>query len=102
MTMNVGEYGLALNLNVNYTLTGYTSLTMNFMRPDGTTFTSTGVTVPNTPFVAADGTYAASQYARYVFTAGDLNQAGDYKVRLTYQDATKRLVSDVAGFTVNP
>lgn len=100
-TINVGEYGLNFNVNTNYTLTSATSLVMNFTRPDGTTFTGTP-TVGASPLVTTDqGTFAANQYASYPFVAGDLSQEGTYGVRLVYVDATKRLVSDPASFTVN-
>lgn len=103
--MNVGEYGLALNVNANYNLSASTSLTLDFTRPDNTTFSRTGasVTAPAVPYVTLDGngTYAASQYAKYIIAAGDLTAAGPYSVRLTYLDGTKLLKSDPASFTVN-
>lgn len=103
-TINVGEYGLSFNVNANYPLNAATTLTMEFTRPDGTTFSATApaVTVPASPLVTPDqGTFAAYQYASYGFIAGDLNQAGEYIVRLRYVDATKSLHSDPASFTVN-
>ena len=103
--MNVGEYGLALNVNVNYTLTGFTTLTLDITRPLGTAISRTGadVTAPAVPLVTGTdmGTFAANQYAKYTIKAGDLTEAGEYTVRLTYTDATKRLISDATSFTVN-
>lgn len=102
--MNVGEYGITFNFNQNFTLTGFTSLSLAITRPDGTVLTkvSPAVSVGATPLVTpADGTYAAGQYSTYTFAAGDLSVAGDYKVRLTYTDASKLLISDPAVFTVN-
>lgn len=102
---NVGEWGIAYNLNANYNMIAATGLSMAFTRPDGSSFTRTGsdVTAPATPLVTDDmGTFAASEYAKYVFKAGDLTMQGLYTVRLTYDDATKHLVSDFADFTVNP
>lgn len=100
---NVGEWGISYNLNVNYNISAYTSLSMAFTRPDGTSFTRTGsdVTVPTVALVTDDsGTFAANQYATYVFRAGDLSVPGVYIVRLTYEDAAMHLVSDFADFTV--
>lgn len=105
MSINAGEYGVAFNLNTNYALNSATSLTLNFTRQDGTTFIATGpdVTAPGTPLVTTDGngTFAANQYAQYKFKTGDLTTPGTYTVRLTYIDATKKLISDPASFTVN-
>lgn len=102
--MNVGEYGITHNLNVNYTITGFTTLSLTYTRPDGTVITRTGadVTVGAVPLVTSDlGTFAAGKYSIYVFKTGDLTIPGEYTVRLTYTDASKRLVSDVASFTVS-
>jgi len=102
--MNVGEYGLAHNLNVNYNISAFTTLSMVYTRPDGTLITRTGadVTVPAVALVTTDmGTFAANQYAKHIFKVGDLTLAGTYTVRLTYTDATKRLVSDQTSFVVS-
>lgn len=104
LNVNLGEYGIALNLNVNYNLGANTSLQLDIIRPSGSIITRTnGVTAPATPLVTTDaGTYAASQYATYLFQAGDLIEVGLHSVRLTYTDLTKRLVSEYASFMVNP
>lgn len=102
--MNVGEYGISYNLNVNYDISGFTTLGLVFTRPDGTTITRANgsVTVPSTPLVTTDaGTFAANQYCAYVFQVGDLSVAGEYTVRLTYTDSSKRLISDRVTFTVS-
>ena len=102
--MNVGEYGISFNLNVNYDMSGFTSLSLDFTRPDGTTISRANgvVTVPSSPLVTPDGTFAANQYCTYAFQSGDINQEGTYSARLTYNDATKRLISDPVTFTINP
>lgn len=101
--MNVNEYGLTHNFSVSYDLSGFVGLSMTYTRPDKTTFTvnNPAVQISATPYVAASGTFAANQYARYIFANGDLNSAGVYTARLTYTDASKRLISDVVSFTVN-
>jgi hypothetical protein len=102
MTMNVGEYGLNLNLNVNYDISAATSLQLTITRPDATTITG-APTVGLVDLVTTDdGTYPAKQYCTYKFASGDLTKAGDYAVRLTYTDSTKRLISDLTSFTVSP
>lgn len=101
MTINVGEYGVAYDLNVNYDLSAATTLQLAISRPDGTMITGVPV-VGLVPLVTDQGTFAAKQYCTYVFKDGDLNQAGDYVARLTYTDATKRLISDPTAFTVSP
>lgn len=102
--MNVGEYGIAHNVNVGYDISGKTSLILNYTRQDGTTFNATGsdVTVGTAPISTTSGPFAANQYCVYVFKAGDMTVPGTYTVRLTYNDATKHLVSDAVTFTVNP
>lgn len=102
--MNVGEYGISYNLNVNYNISGFTALSLAFTRPDASVFTRTNgdVTVPASPLVTTDsGTFAANEYCTYLFEDGDLSQAGTYTVRLTYTDASKRLISDATSFTVS-
>lgn len=106
--MNAGEHGIAYHFNVNFNLSGATSLSLTFTRPDGTTFTRTGadVTAPAVPFVAGGtfGTFAASQYAKYITKAGDFPLPGVHTARLTYADATKLLKSDLGNedtFTVS-
>lgn len=100
--MNVGEYGIALNINVNFDISGASSLLLSFVRPDNTSFVGTP-TAPATDLATPDqGTFAARQYARYVFEEGDLTVPGTYLTRLTYVDSSKRLVSDVTSFDVSP
>lgn len=102
--MNVGEYGLAFNMNVNYDLSSYTTLSLAFTRPDGTVFTATNpqVTISASPLTTTLGTFAANQYVNYITATGNITVPGTYSVRLTYTDSTKRLISDTATFTVNP
>lgn len=101
--MNVNEYGIAFNLNVGFNLTGNTALTLVFTRPMGSTFTANkpDVSVGAAAISTTSGPFAANEYSVYVFKTGDLTEAGTYGVRLTYTDATKRLVSDPVTFTVN-
>lgn len=101
--MNIGEYGIAFNLNVGFDISGNQSLALTFTRPGGTTFTANkpDVSVGNTPISTTSGPFAANQYCVYIFKAGDMSEAGTYTVRLTYNDATKRLISDAVTFTVN-
>lgn len=101
--MNVGEYGIAFNLNVGYDISGNSALSLVFTRPDASTFTATkpAVSVGNTPISTTSGPFAANQYSVYLFKDGDLTVPGTYGVRLQYTDATKHLVSDPVTFTVN-
>lgn len=103
MTVNVGEFGLALNVNVNFDITAATGLSLSFTRPDNSAFSGTPSVGVVDVVVPSDGTYLAGQYARYLIQPGDLTVAGEYKVRLTYTDASpKRLISDVTSFDVYP
>lgn len=98
---NVGEYGIAYDLNVNYDISAATSLELAITRPDGTKITGTPV-VGQASLVTEEGTFAAKQYCTYLFKDGDLTVPGDYLVRLIYTDSTKRLISDPTSFAVNP
>lgn len=102
MTINAGEYGLALNLNVNYDLSNATSLQILFTRPDDTTFTGVPVMQSTSLSTSDQGVFSAKQYAKYTFLPGDLTIPGAYRVRLVYTDnAPKRLVSDITSFDVS-
>lgn len=89
-------------------MNNFTTLSITFTKPDGTTLTVTNasaspVTVPNTPITTVDGTFAANEYAKYVFVNGDVNQVGDWSARVTYDDPTPlHLISDIGTFTINP
>lgn len=102
--MNVGEYGLAFNMNVNFNISGFTALSLAITRPDATTLTvvNGAVTVPASPLVTPVGTFNANEYITYLIATGNLTVPGNYTARLTYTDASKRLISDVVSFTVNP
>lgn len=102
MNMNVGEYGIAFNLNVNFDLSAATALQLAITRPDESKITGVPV-VGQVPLVTDDlGTFAPKQYCTYLFKDGDLSVPGDYLVRLIFTDATKRLISDPTSFFVNP
>lgn len=102
MNPNVGEYGIALDINVNYDISAATSVEMRITRPDGSTI-SAPATVGLVDLVTAGmGTFTAKKYCTYLFQDGDLNQSGDYQVRVVYTDSTKRLIADPTVFTVNP
>jgi len=104
--MNVGEYGIVLYMNVNFDISGYTALSLVVTRPDDTTFTRTHassiVSVGGSPLSTDLGTFDANEYIAYTIQSGDLTVDGQYNARLTYTDASKRLVSDAAAFAVNP
>lgn len=100
MTINVGEYGLALNLNVNYDLSSALSLQISIVRPDDSIILGTPIMGTSYLVTLDQGTFLANQYATYLIQPGDLTLPGTYRIRLTYTDASKRLVSDVTSFDV--
>lgn len=96
--MNVNEYGIDINFNVNYTMTGFTSLSLAITKPNGAVLNKT----PTLGTIGL-GTFLANQYVIYRTAAGDIDQAGTYSVRLTYNNALPtQLISDIVTFTVNP
>lgn len=104
ITINVGEYGIALSLGLFYNIANFTALGITIIRPDLTTVdrATSFVTVGTTPLATEFGTFAANEYGIYLIQPGDLTMPGTYIARLTYTDASKRLVSDPAGFVVSP
>lgn len=100
--MNVNEYGIQLQMGVSFNMINHTSLVFDFTRPDATTFTRAGA-LGITPVSTPAGNFAANTYATYTFVNGDINQVGDWKVRLVYQDATPaQLISSIGQFVINP
>lgn len=101
--MNVGEYGVVCRFNVGFDISQATTLTLSFTKPDGTTLTKTtpNVTAGSTDITSSLGvTFSANQYALYTFAQGDVDQAGAWKARLTYDDGVKHLISNIGIFTV--
>lgn len=106
--MNVNEWGVHLWFSVGFDLSGNTSLSLIFTKPDGTeqTVTSPDVMVGATDVNTTFGLFPAHKYFDYVFTATGpgvvVDQVGTWSVRGTYTDSTQHLISDVATFVVNP
>ena len=98
--MNVNEYGIVLQFGVSFDMSSNTSLSFTFTKPDDTTLTVAG-TLGTAQITTTEGIFAANTYATYRFVSGDVNQAGEWSVRLTYLDASPaRLISTVGVFTV--
>ena len=100
ITVNEGEYGIACVFNVAFDLSAFTTLQIQFTKPDLTVQT-VAATAPNSNVTTALGTFLANQYAQYIFQNGDLNQTGVWSARVLYTDATPmHLISNVSTFTV--
>jgi chitodextrinase len=100
-TMVANEYGIQLNIGMNFDLSAATSLALKFVRPDLSTFTVVP-TLGTTPLLTPLNTFAANSYVTYIIGANDLPADGGYQMRLTYVDAYKRLISPVINFAVSP
>lgn len=100
MELNIGEYGCDLYCNANYDLSSASSLSLAITRPDKTLLTVIATRGTVDAVIPSKGTFAANQYAKYTLADGDLNQAGEYIVRLTYLDGTKKLISVPDNFKV--
>lgn len=100
--MIVGEYGVIFQMGVSFNMSAFTSLSLTFTKPDLTTLTvipSLGVVQISTP----EGIFSANTYVTYTFLNGQVNQIGDWTVRLTYMDATPaKLISTIGSFIVSP
>lgn len=100
--MYVNEYGVQLQFGVSFDMSANTSLSFTFTKPDDSTLTVVGV-LGAIPVTTPLGIFAANTYATYVFVNGNVDQEGEWEVRLTYRDATPaQLISGIAKFTVYP
>lgn len=110
ITVNENEYGVACVFNTSFNMSAFTTLSILFIKPDGTTLlktsTSNNVTCPNVNISTALGTFLANQYAQYYFIANDLNQTGVWQARVIYDNTgaspSQHLISNLSSFTVNP
>jgi hypothetical protein len=102
--LNVNEWGVAFVFSTGFNMASFTSISITFTKPDQSTLTvaNPDVTVPNFDLMTTDGTFLANEYAKYVFQNGDVNLAGNWSARVTYDDATpQHLISDVGTFTIS-
>jgi hypothetical protein len=102
--LNVNEWGVAFVFSTGFNMASFTSISITFTKPDQSTLTvaNPAVTVPNFDLPTTDGTFPANEYAKYIFVLGDVDQAGDWSARVTYNDATpQHLISDVGTFTIS-
>jgi len=103
MSLRVGDVGKIFRLSTKFDMSGSTSLTLNFTKPDNTTLTKTaGVTAPASPVTDPDlGPLAASEYMQYTTIANDIDQPGVWKVCGIYIDGDpSNFPSAEATFTV--
>lgn len=103
--MNVNEYGVEFVFGASFDMSAKTNLTLNFTKPNGASLSvsSPAVYIVNAPIVTSLGTLDANTYAVYITQNGDIDQAGNWSVRLVYDDATPaHLISNIATFTVGP
>ncbi len=102
--MNVNEYGIEFVFGTGYDMSAYTDLTLTFIKPDLTELvvTNPDVSISSSPLSTTLGTFAGDTYALYTFVEGDIDQAGTYHVRLTYDAAGPvHLISNSSPFTVS-
>lgn len=105
MSIKVGDVGKSLYVSSGqYNLSGNTSLTIETKKPDNTTGpTLTGVTAPatNSPDIPGSGVFSANLYGLYKTSGADFDVAGDWQIRLVYQDATpKKFHGEFATLTI--
>lgn len=100
--MFVNEYGIELQFGVSFDMSANTSLSFTFTKPDLTLLTVAGV-LGVSPVTTPLGVFAANTYATYTFVNGNVDQEGEWQVRLTYHDASPaQLISSIGKFTVLP
>lgn len=102
ITVNEGEYGIACVFYTAYNMSAFTTLQIQFTKPDLTVLLATA-TCPNVAVVTALGTFPANQYAQYFFVTGDLSQLGVWSARVIYTKTGSpnvKLISNSSTFTV--
>ena len=102
--IKVGEYGVVFYLNTGFDMSAFTGLSLEFTKPSGATLTKTDpdVSVPGGNQDTDLGTFLGGEYAAYTFASGEVDESGQWSVILTYNEgAAKRLISDIAYFTVD-
>ena len=100
--MNQYEWGVLFYMALSFDLSGYTGLMLTFTKPDGTVMTRTNpqVVMGTTEITTTLGTLAPNTWVSYTFANGEVDQSGVWSVRLTYNDASRQLISDPATFTL--
>lgn len=111
--MNVGDFGDRLVFGTGFgtggfDMSSYTGLVLTFTKPDLTTLvvdTSNGVALGSGTYTLPSGqTFASHKYVTYTFIEGDIDVAGAWKVRLTYQQDNASppisVTSNIANFAV--
>lgn len=103
--MNVNDYGVGFLFSTGFNMSPEIDLSITFTKPSGASLT---VSSPAVSLGAVDvqtslGTFLANQYGIYIFAIGDVDEAGSWTARLTYNDnSPKRLISNIAQFVVGP
>ena len=105
MSIRKGDAGKVFRLSTEFDMSSSTSLTLNFVKPDGTTLQKTNptVTAPAVQITDPDlGLLNASEYMAFTTVAADFDQTGVWTVCGVYADtvASEILSSAEATFTV--
>lgn len=113
MTIKKGSVGVPLRIATGFDMSGFTSLTMDITKPDGTVLQKTSgageVTAPAVPLVNDQdlGNVPASTYLEYINiineydVVGNASDTNPWKVCGVYEDATpKRSPVSPVPFTV--
>ena len=112
MTIKKGSIGVPLRIATGFDMSGFTTLTMDITKPDGTVLQKTSgageVTAPAVALVNDPdlGNVPASTYFEYINTIDDYDVVGDasdtnpWKVCGVYEDAIQTLPVSPVPFTV--
>ncbi len=113
--MNVGNFGNTFVGGTGYSgagfdLSAYTGLSLVFSPPGVAEFTVTvadGVTMGTIDYVLPNGRiFNANQYVTYVFIDGQVTVAGNWRVRLIYDNDVivppEHFISSLGNFLVGP
>lgn len=110
MGIKVGEIGKLFRYNTGFDLSSFSSLTLNFIKPNGTDtlvktdLSANPVSAPASAYTDEDGaTVAANTYMQFSTVAADFDVAGTWRVCGIYVDGTpKEFHGDQDTFEVDP
>ncbi len=107
MSIKVGSIGVPLRVATGFNMSGFTALTLNITKPDGTVLTKTsasdGVVAPAVSLVNDPdlGNVAASTYFEYSNLIDDYDEAGAWTICGIYVDGSQTLPVSPVPFTVS-
>lgn len=84
-TIRIGESGKIHRINTQFDMSNNTSITFDYTKPSGAVLNATATLGTTTEII--DGVSVAPNFwAFYAFEVGEIDEAGDYDVTVTYNN----------------